>query len=115
MVFFGRTDRDTSPDRGLGHLLSARAGDTIPVSAESLDDCMRTQAPPDFLKCGAEGAEGAVVERFREAQRLVQEKRPGIICEMHSEENQRNLLEEFSRFGYTCKPCGASHILALPQ
>jgi hypothetical protein len=41
--------------------------------------------------------------------------RPGIICEMHSEEKQGNLLEEFSRFGYSCKSCGTSHILALPQ
>ena len=34
---------------------------------------------------------------------------------MHSEENHHILLEEFSRFGYTCKPCGTNHILALPQ
>jgi Methyltransferase FkbM domain len=82
------------------------------VSTESLDDYRRTQAPPDFLKCDGEGAE---VEVSRGAQRLLKEKRPGIICEMPSEENQRNRLEEFSRFGTTGKPCGANHILALPQ
>lgn len=110
-VFFARTDPATSPDRGLGHVVSSSAGDTIQVSAESLDDYTRTQSAPEFLKCDVEGAE---VEVFRGAHRLLKEKRPGIICEMHSEENQRILLEEFSRLGYICKPCGTNHILALP-
>ncbi len=111
-VFFARTDPATSPDRGLGHIVPASTGDTIQVSALSLDDYTSTRPAPDFLKCDVEGAE---VEVFRGAQRLLKEKRPGIICEMHSEENQRLLLEEFSRFGYTCTSCGPNHILALPQ
>jgi FkbM family methyltransferase len=111
-VFFARTDPTTSPDRGLGHVVSESAPDTIQVSAESLDDYAWTQPAPDFLKCDVEGAE---VDVFRGAERLLKEKRPGIICEMHSEENHRILLEKFSRFDYTCKPCGANHILALPQ
>lgn len=111
-VYFARIDPATSPDRGLGHVASANAGDTIQVNAVSLDEFTKTQPPPDFLKCDVEGAE---VEVFRGAQRLLREKRPGVICEMHSEENHRLLFEEFSRIGYTCKPCGANHILALPQ
>jgi FkbM family methyltransferase len=111
-VFFARTDPTTSPDRGLGHVVAAGGSDTIQVSAESLDDYSWTQPLPDFLKCDVEGAE---VEVFRGASRLLEEKRPGIICEMHSDENQRILLEEFSRFRYSCTPCGANHILALPQ
>ena len=63
-VFFARTDPATSPDRGLGHVVSASAGDTIQVSAESLDDYTWTQPAPDFLKCDVEGAE---VEVFRGA------------------------------------------------
>jgi FkbM family methyltransferase len=111
-AFFARTDPAASPDRGLGHIVSSGAGDAIQVSAVSLDDYARAQATPDFLKCDVEGAE---VEVFRGARQLLKEKRPVIICEMHSEENQRALLEEFSQFGYTCKPCGPNHILALPQ
>lgn len=111
-VFFARTDPAASPDRGLGHVVSSGAGDTIQLSGVSLDDYARTHAAPDFLKCDVEGAE---VEVFRGAERLLKEKRPGIICEMHSEENHRILLEEFARFGYACKPCGTNHILALPQ
>ena len=82
------------------------------MSAESLDHYTRMQPAPDFLKCDVEGAE---VEVFRGARRLLKEKRPGIICEMHSEENQRIILEEFSRFGYASEPCGTNHLLALPQ
>jgi FkbM family methyltransferase len=111
-VYFARTDPATSPDRGLGHVVAAGSDDTIRVSAESLDDYIKTQRAPDFLKCDVEGAE---VEVFRGAQRLLKEKRPGIICEMHSDENQRVVVEEFSRYGYSCKPCGTNHILALPQ
>ena len=111
-VFFERIDPAASPDRGLGHVVSEGAEDTIRVSAISLDDYTRTQPPPDFLKCDVEGAE---VEVFRGAQRLLTEKRPGIICEMHSENNQRVLVEELSRLGYTCRPCGTNHVLALPE
>jgi len=111
-VFFARTDPTTSPDRGLGHVVPSGTTETIEVTAVSLDNYTETQPSPDFLKCDVEGAEVAV---FRGASRLLKEKRPGIICEMHSDENQRILLEEFSRFRYSCTPCGVNHILALPQ
>jgi len=111
-VSFARTDPARSPDRGLGHVVSAGDGTTISVSGVSLDDYTRTHTPPDFLKCDVEGAE---VEVFRGSQRLLNEKRPGIICEMHSKANERTLIEEFSRFGYCCKPWGANHVLALPR
>ncbi len=111
-VSFARTDPARSPDRGLGHVVSTGEENGISVGAVSLDDYTRTHTPPDLLKCDVEGAE---VEVFRGSQRLLSEKRPGIICEMHSKTNERILTEEFSRFGYHCKPCGANHVLALPQ
>ncbi|MGH9675926.1 MAG: FkbM family methyltransferase [Candidatus Acidiferrum sp.] len=111
-VFFARIDPASSPDRGLGHVVSGGASNTIQVDAVALDDYILTEPSPDFLKCDVEGAE---VEVFRGAQRLLKEKRPGILCEMHSEENRRTLLDEFSRYGYDCKPCGEYHVLALPR
>jgi len=69
-------------------------------------------AEPDFIKCDVEGAE---VEVFRGAQRLLAEKRPDILCEIHSEENRRALLDELVRLGYACKNCGDRHLLALHQ
>ena len=111
-VYFARADPATSPERGLGHVVAANEEKAIEVSAESLDDYMRTSAAPDFLKCDVEGAE---VEVFRGAQRLLREKRPGIICEMHGEENRRVLEAEFARLEYACRPCGTNHVLAVPQ
>lgn len=104
------TDPSTSPDRGLGHVVSA-AG-TIRVRATFLDEFAGTRNAPDFLKCDVEGAE---VEFFRGAQRLLAEKRPGILSEMHSEENRRILLTQFARHRYACKALDEHHVLALPQ
>ncbi|HYL64867.1 MAG TPA: FkbM family methyltransferase [Candidatus Methylomirabilis sp.] len=109
---FVRTDPAASPDRGLGHIIGASGEGGIEVNAVSLDEFAAKQPGPDFLKCDVEGAE---VEVFHGARRLLQEKRPGIICEMHSAENRRALEEEFARHGYVCEPCGANHVLAIPR
>lgn len=111
-VFFERVDPATSPDRGLGHVADAASANTMEIEAVTLDDFARTSPAPDFIKCDVEGAE---VEVFRGAQRLMAEKRPGILCEIHSEENRRTLLDEFPRLGYTCKNCGDRHLLALSR
>jgi FkbM family methyltransferase len=111
-VFFARTDPATSPDRGLGHIVATGVGDTIQVNAVSLDKYVQTVPAPDFLKCDVEGAE---VDVFRGAQRLLTEKHPGILCEMHTDANRRLLLEMFARLGYTCKSLDEHHVLALRQ
>ena len=109
---FARSDPETSPDRGLGHVVASSAASSIPVQAISLDDFLQTSPAPDFLKCDVEGAE---VEVFRGAHRLLNKIRPILLCEMHSEGNHRILLEEFSRLGYNCESLDQSHILALPR
>ena len=111
-VFFERVDPTRSPDRGLGHIVSTPAANTIEIDAVSLDDFARTSPAPDFIKCDVEGAE---VDVFRGAQRLLREKRPGILCEIHSEENRRALLGDLKRFDYACEDSSRQHLLALPQ
>jgi len=111
-VFFARTDPATSPDRGLGHVVATGAADTIQVNAVSLDQYVQTVSAPDFVKCDVEGSE---VEVFRGAQGLLTTKRPGILCEMHSDANRQQLLETFARFGYACKALDEHHVLALHQ
>jgi FkbM family methyltransferase len=116
-LFFARADAGISPDRGLGHVVDAAATNsvnspaTIRVEGTSLDEYIVNSSAPDFIKCDVEGAE---VEVFRGAEKLLREKKPTILCEMHSAENRRVLTEQFSRLGYNCQPCGENHILALP-
>ena len=111
-VHFARTDPAISPDRGLGHVVQGGEPGAIEVAAVSLDDYASAHRAPDFLKCDVEGQE---VEVFLGAQRMLQEKRPGIICEMHSERNRRVLEEKFARLGYACHSCGANHVLMIAQ
>ena len=111
-VSFARADPATSPDRGLGHIVTRGVEDTIQVNSVSMDNFVLGAPAPDFLKCDVEGAE---VEVFRGAGRLLTEKRPAILCEMHSDENCRVLLEDFARLGYTSKLIDENHVLALPQ
>jgi FkbM family methyltransferase len=111
-AIFERSDPRVSPDRGLGHVVKVTSPRTVEIQAVSLDEYAATAGAPDFIKCDVEGAE---VEVFRGARRILQEKGPGILCELHGEENRRTLLEEFSRLGYVCEPCDETHILALPE
>jgi FkbM family methyltransferase len=113
VVAFSRIDPAESPDRGLGHISSEVAdADTLRVEAVSLDAYTSTNAAPQFIKCDVEGAE---VEVFRGARHLLAEKRPVILCELHSDEIRRDMLREFSAQGYRCLDCDPTHILALPQ
>lgn len=109
-VFFARTDPRVSPDRGLGHVVGSSAPGAAQFQGIALDDFVQTSRAPDFMKCDAEGAE---VEVFAGAQRLLKENRPILLCEMHSEENRRKLLKEFASLGYSCEALDENHILAL--
>jgi len=112
-LLFARADAATSPDRGLGHVdLSATGSSSAEVPGISLDDFVLGSPAPDFVKCDVEGAE---VEVFRGARKLLAEKRPVILCEMHNEENRRALIELWSSHGFSCDSRGEHHVLALPQ
>lgn len=112
-VRFARSDPAASPDFGLGHVQTdGAAKNSIGVAAVSLDKYAERAPAPDFVKCDVEGAEAEVV---RGARRLLAKKRPGVLCELHCEENRRILGEEFARLGYNRRSCGASHILAIPR
>ena len=112
-VAFERVDPNTSPDRGLGHVSANGATrDSITVEAVSLDQYTAIRPPPDFLKCDVEGAEVAV---FQGATRLLSDKHPIVLVEMHSPENHRALLDQFTSHGYRCQNLDDNHVLALLQ
>ena len=112
-VFFARADAEVSPDRGLGHVIvndaERSAPGTIRVEAVSVDEYVGKSGAPDFIKCDVEGAE---VEVFRGAAKLLNERRPIILCEMHGDKNRQTLLTMFENLGYRCEPCGKNHVLA---
>lgn len=113
-VSFARVDSNISPDRGLGHVSVGEppASSVISVEAISLDQYVLFHPAPDFIKCDVEGAEVAV---FEGAERLLREKRPVLLVEMHSEENQRVLMSKFRQCGYASSNLDENHVLALPQ
>jgi FkbM family methyltransferase len=113
-VSFVRGDVKTSPDRGLGHVEVDHSpfATSIAVEAVSLDHYIAMHPAPDFLKCDVEGAELAV---FQGAARLLREKHPVLLVEMHSSENHRLLSEKFVELGYTCTALDENHVLALPK
>jgi FkbM family methyltransferase len=111
-VSFARVDPNISPDRGLGHVSADSSGDTIKVEAVSLDYYVTPQNFPDFLKCDVEGAE---VEVFNGAARLLAERRTILLVEMHGPESHRGLQQKFGDLGYTVRDLDANHVLALPK
>lgn len=103
----------SSPDRGLGRFdvgLSSVEGNLM--SCVSLDDFITDAKPPDVIKCDIEGAE---LEAFRGAERLLSIYRPLIVCELHSEQNGIVLRERFVQLGYRVEWIDELHILAVPQ
>ena len=90
-----------SPDRGIGHVTGSSEGaNHVPVQAITLDDYVKTAAPPHLIKCDVEGAE---VEVFRGASKLLATQRPSVICEVHSQENLETLRILFRNAGYNVK------------
>jgi FkbM family methyltransferase len=112
-IKFARVDPSASPDRGLGHVTLDATGDpeALSVEAVTLDQYCASHAAPDFVKCDVEGAEVAV---FDGAKRLLREKRPGLLVEMHSAENHKRLRNTFQEMGYVCRDLDEHHLLALP-
>lgn len=103
----------SSPDRGIGKFVAGEGGSSgKPIECVSLDDFMSSAPAPDWIKCDVEGAE---VEVFHGAEKLLGSHRPWIICEMHSEKNNRDSREFLSGFGYSIQTVDANHILALPS
>lgn len=113
-IRFARVDPNTSPDRGLGHVeVNGNANpNAIAVEAVSLDQYTASHAVPDFMKCDVEGAEAAA---FQGAERLLRDKRPGLLVEMHITANHAQLRNKFQTLGYERRDVDENHLLALPR
>jgi len=103
----------SSPDRGVGRFVAEESGPSdTPTPCVALDDFARSAPPPNAIKCDVEGAE---VEAFRGAERLLRAHQPWIVCETHSEANERDSREFLARLGYRMDSVDTNHILAVPS
>lgn len=110
-VDFNSADPLSSPDAGLGKVVASASASTVSVPAVCLDDFVQTERPPDLIKCDVEGAE---VEVFLGAKKLLADRRPCVECEVHSDENGRVLSAAFEEMKYDVKWYSTNHFLARP-
>jgi FkbM family methyltransferase len=109
---FVRAD-SSSPDRGVGKFVTAESGaSATPTPCVALDDFAQSAAPPSAIKCDVEGAE---VQALRGAAKLLTTYHPWIVCEIHSEGNDRDSREFLRSLGYRVNSVDANHILAVPS
>lgn len=108
---FARADQ-SSPDRGTGALAVNTDRSTVPVRCVSLDDFTQSAARPDLIKCDIEGAEA---EMLRGATNILRSHKPSILCEIHSESNDRVCRTILQESGYKLEPVDGNHILAVPS
>lgn len=101
-----------SPDRGTGHFVGGDSTNGTPTPCVALDDFVMGARRPDAIKCDVEGAE---IEALRGAERLLRANRPWVLCETHSEANDRRARKLLRDFGYGVETVDGNHILALPQ
>jgi FkbM family methyltransferase len=111
-VDFNAADPSASPDFGVGQVVADSAAKTVTVPSICLDDFIQTERPPNLIKCDVEGAE---VEVFRGASKLLTEYRPSVECEVHSSENGRLLQVMFAEMHYHAEWISANHLLAVPR
>lgn len=111
--WFAPADK-SSPDHGTGTFLGSvdDSVDRVSIECIALDDFVREAPPPDAIKCDVEGAE---LEVLRGAQGTIRVHQPLILCEMHSQANDRACREMLRQFGYNLSAVDGNHVLAIPQ
>jgi FkbM family methyltransferase len=84
------------------------AGEGIPTI--TLDKLAERDRPPTLIKLDVEGAEAQVL---RGAQRILADQRPLVVCELHGEQAQRDVLELLDGYRIEQLP-GESRLVAGP-
>lgn len=112
-IAFERADFSQTPDHGWGRVVSTPAiGErTLALPSTALDDFAPSESPPDLIKCDVEGAE---LEVFRGAQRLLASRRPLLLCEVHSDQNAARIEEILAGLNYSLRWLPHRHLLASP-
>jgi FkbM family methyltransferase len=111
-VNFDPAEPSISPDFGIGKVVSHSTAKTVGIPSICLDDFVQTERPPNLIKCDVEGAE---VEVFRGAKKVLAEYKPYVECEVHSDENGKLLRAMFAEMKYDVKWISANHFFAAPS
>jgi FkbM family methyltransferase len=90
---------------------------TVSVACTTLDDFIRANPRPNFVKVDVEGAESEVLKG---ADRLFRICRPDLLCEIHDEQNASFVEIWLRERGYTCtwldqESSFPRHLFASPQ
>jgi len=101
-----------SPDRGTGQFVGEENPRGKPTPCVALDDFVAGARPPDAIKCDVEGAE---IEALRGAETVLRASQPWVLCETHSEANERDAREFLRNLGYNVESVDSNHILAVRQ
>jgi hypothetical protein len=70
---------------------------TLAVRALRLDDLLKDEPPPDFIKIDVEGGAGGVL---RGAARILDEVGPDVYLELHGPEERASVRDELLARGY---------------
>jgi FkbM family methyltransferase len=109
-IGFGRASKLESPDRGTGRVLdTGTEASGVGVHTIALDDFVTDHPEPDVLKIDVEGAE---VEVLQGARKLLQRRRPTVVCELHSAECEAGVLRILEEHGYTVTRVDKNHVFA---
>lgn len=109
-IGFSRASKLDSPDRGTGRVLDGGTeASGVGVQAIALDDFVADHPEPDVLKLDVEGAE---VEVLQGARRLLQRRRPAVVCELHSAECEAGVFRILEELGYTVTRLDENHVFA---
>ena len=112
-VNFLPADSAISADHAIGTFVAGENGAAgTPRECVALDDFIATAAPPDLIKCDVEGAE---MEALAGGDKLLRTHRPWVICELHSEANEKTVRSYFRNIHYDVRSIDRNHILAVPQ
>lgn len=122
-----RTVRFTVNDNAYGSRIAGAQSKwpTVELTTITLDDFVKTNPRPDFIKIDVEDEEARVLEGARS---ILRERKAALCCELHSEESARRVQQILSEYGYKLTDLdggafqittpvipGDLHVVALPN
>ena len=85
---------------GMSRLVGDSRNGTVAVTGIILDDFVKTNRAPNFIKIDVEGAESEVLKG---AAHVLREHHPRVLCEIHDSMNADFVHRWLCEHGYTCR------------